>query len=297
MVPLYNRADGIRACLDSILAQSHAADEIIVVNDGSTDGGDRIVRRLYGGRVTLLDQPNRGVSHARNSGIRAARNELIGLLDADDEWLPDCLAEFAGLASRFPDSQLYSVGFWIEERERIIRPDDGVSDGFFGELDFLDAYVRAIGIVSSSSVCIRKSNFDAGLVFPEGKRRGEDIYYWIRLALLGRMAFSAKRLARINRDEQTDTFASRVGDVPYYIEWITESMSGIGDAGIRRRLTTILREHSLKTGLLAVEFGERGYLRKLSRTLRGRQPLLSAIVTALCVVPGWSVRLARRARS
>ena len=92
VIPNYNHARFLRATLDSVLAQTYAHYEILVVDDGSTDDSEAVVRG-FGGRVRYLPQKNAGVSHARNRGIREARGEYIALLDADDLWHPTKLAK------------------------------------------------------------------------------------------------------------------------------------------------------------------------------------------------------------
>src|SRR5262245_57694351 len=87
VIPTYNRAHLIRRAVDSALLQCTERDEVIVVDDGSTDGTTDILTR-YAGHVRYLKLPHAGAGHARNAGIAAARNPLIAFLDSDDEWLP-----------------------------------------------------------------------------------------------------------------------------------------------------------------------------------------------------------------
>ena len=90
VVPTYNRADLVCRALASVEAQTVPAAQIVVVDDGSTDGtGERLARQFP--RVEVVRQPNRGVSAARNAGIAAARQRWIAFLDSDDEWLPEKL--------------------------------------------------------------------------------------------------------------------------------------------------------------------------------------------------------------
>jgi glycosyltransferase involved in cell wall biosynthesis len=97
VVPLYNGAPFIRAALESILAQTSPADEIIVVDDGSTDGGARIVEEMAKSHpITLLSKPNGGQSSARNLAIDACRSSHVALLDQDDIWYPDHLKLLRG---------------------------------------------------------------------------------------------------------------------------------------------------------------------------------------------------------
>jgi glycosyltransferase involved in cell wall biosynthesis len=94
IIPLYNGAPYIEEALRSVLAQTRPADEIIVVDDGSTDAGPELVRRMaLAHRIVLLSKPNGGQSSARNFGIAHATGDLIALLDQDDAWYPNHLEE------------------------------------------------------------------------------------------------------------------------------------------------------------------------------------------------------------
>jgi GT2 family glycosyltransferase len=122
VIPVHNRADHIEACLDSVLTQSEPADEIIVVDDASSD--DTVQRvRAYGEVVRLLRLPtNRGVSAARNLGIETASSPWIALLDSDDRWRPDKLAAQRRFVRRYPHYQiLQSEEIWIRRGKRVNR--------------------------------------------------------------------------------------------------------------------------------------------------------------------------------
>jgi len=91
VIPVFNGAAYIAQAIDSVLAQTMAADEILVVDDGSSDSTREIVRR-YKHPVRYLAQSNRGAAAARNLGIRESKGDLLAFLDADDVWLPEKLA-------------------------------------------------------------------------------------------------------------------------------------------------------------------------------------------------------------
>jgi glycosyltransferase involved in cell wall biosynthesis len=102
VIPTYNRARYVTRAIDSVLAQSLAPAEIIIVDDGSTDETERRLR-AYGARLRYLRQENAGVSAARNAGIAAARGRWVAFLDSDDEWLPEKLAVQMSGVSAHPE--------------------------------------------------------------------------------------------------------------------------------------------------------------------------------------------------
>jgi glycosyltransferase involved in cell wall biosynthesis len=110
IIPTYNRHGYIRRAIDSILAQTLPVDEIIVVDDGSTDGTAEAVTEWFGDRVRLIRQKNTGVSGARHRGIQEARGEWIAFLDSDDEWSPERNQLLAQAAKRLPSDVAWLFG-------------------------------------------------------------------------------------------------------------------------------------------------------------------------------------------
>jgi GT2 family glycosyltransferase len=106
VIPTFNRAYCIAATIDSVLAQTHQNLEVLVVDDGSTDGTAELLARRYGDepRVRVLRQANAGVCAARNHGFRASRGELVALLDSDDLWLPFKLEAQLACLSAVPEA-------------------------------------------------------------------------------------------------------------------------------------------------------------------------------------------------
>jgi glycosyltransferase involved in cell wall biosynthesis len=123
VIPSYNSAAYLPDAIDSALHQTVVPLEVIVVNDGSTDETPQILER-YRGRIIAITQENRGLSGARNSGIAAARGELVAFLDADDIWLPEKLEEQVACLAEHPQAGLiHTAAFWWnpEAGERTIR--------------------------------------------------------------------------------------------------------------------------------------------------------------------------------
>jgi glycosyltransferase involved in cell wall biosynthesis len=109
IIPVFNRRDLLPRAINSALAQSVPVDEIIVVDDGSTDGSAEVAAR-YGNRVRVVQQANSGVAGARHRGIQEARGEWIAFLDSDDEWLPDRNAELLKAAQQVPAEVAWIFG-------------------------------------------------------------------------------------------------------------------------------------------------------------------------------------------
>ena len=113
IIPLYNKASEIAITLHTVLAQSLQPREIIVVDDGSTDGSAEIVESFGSPLVRLIRQENRGVSAARNRAMREATGEWVALLDGDDMWGAEYLATVAEMIERWPKCGAYGTAFMI----------------------------------------------------------------------------------------------------------------------------------------------------------------------------------------
>lgn len=110
VIPTFNRRNYLPRAIDSALAQTVPVDEILIIDDGSTDGSAELVQSRYGSRVRVVRQANAGVSGARRRGIREARGEWIAFLDSDDEWLPDRNSELLKVAQRVPAEVAWIFG-------------------------------------------------------------------------------------------------------------------------------------------------------------------------------------------
>jgi glycosyltransferase involved in cell wall biosynthesis len=127
IVPVFNGERYLEEALDSILAQTYRPLEVIVVDDGSTDGTAGVAAR-YGERIAYLFQPNAGPAAARNRGLAAARGEFVAFLDADDLWHPEKLARQMARFRARPELDLCVTGvqnFWVPE---VIENDERYRD-------------------------------------------------------------------------------------------------------------------------------------------------------------------------
>ena len=195
VIPLYNKRAYIRRAVDSVLAQTHREFELIVVDDGSTDGSHEALASVADQRCTLVRQQNAGAGAARNRGAGEARERWVSFLDADDFWLPEHLAETSRLIQAFPGCGFVATGFReVPEAEADrVRLDAGRRSNLRA-VDYLLEASREIGRVNSSNVTIRRASLLAvgGFgPFPAG----EDLDCWARLALREKAALSDRLTA------------------------------------------------------------------------------------------------------
>ncbi len=198
IIPLYNKEREIGDTLRSVLAQTLQPTEIVVVDDGSTDGSAAIVREIaaHAPLVRLVEQPNAGECAARNRAIAESTGDYIALLDADDQWRPGFLQEIATLIQEFPDCGLYCTAFDIVSHEGEFPAPCPAGRGIV-ENFFRDSAHRFIAIPSAS--CIPRRVFDDVGGFPDGMKMGGDLYMWIKIARRYRVCFSPERLCRYSR--------------------------------------------------------------------------------------------------
>jgi glycosyltransferase involved in cell wall biosynthesis len=178
VIPSYNYARFIRQAVDTALAQTLPPLEVIVVDDGSTDQTPEAMA-VYASdsRVRYLRQENRGLSAARNAGIRASRGEFIALLDADDRWKPEKLSR---QAAEFIDE---AVGMVYCGRE--IFDEHGAQDmdpADESKCEHALEWLTIATLFCPSSVIIRRRCFAEQGGFDETLRKVEDREMWIRLA-------------------------------------------------------------------------------------------------------------------
>lgn len=196
VVPLYNKEREVGAALDSVLGQRRLPREIIVVDDGSTDGGAAVVGGYTSPLIRLVTQKNAGVSAARNRGAVLARSEYIAFLDADDRWQPGYLEKMAFLIEQYPDCGAYAAAFDIVSGDRIYSNVHPAQEGIVP--DFFREAMRSY-ICQPSATVVPRGVFQELGGFPEGMKIGEDLYFWIRLASRYRICFTPENLVLYSR--------------------------------------------------------------------------------------------------
>jgi len=182
VMPAYNRADAIGRAIDSVLRQSHPDVELIVVDDGSSDGTRERVQR-YGDRVVLLgDGANHGSNWARNRGLERATGEIVSFIDSDDEFLPDKLATVVALFAARPDVDVVVDSFELRYppasgKRPAARRNPPIEDPEeFRRAVFARRLYKATPAISAR----RRALIDVGM-FDESLKRRQDMDLVLRL--------------------------------------------------------------------------------------------------------------------
>lgn len=189
VVPVFNTERFVAETIRSVLGQTYQRLEIIIVIDGSTDGSLAICRGFDDPRIQIIEQENRGLAGARNTGIREARGELVGFIDSDDAWLPRKIERHVTQFAGQPDLGVgFSHSALMDEQGRSLSTYQ--KEGF-GESGFNDFYVRNV-IGNGSNAVLRRSvftgrhdnpaDFPALTGFDERLRHAEDYELWSRIA-------------------------------------------------------------------------------------------------------------------
>ena len=190
VMPLWNKRHTLASTVETVLGQSCREFELIVVDDGSTDGGADLLAGFGDGRIRTLVQANAGPGPARNAGIAAARHDWIAFLDADDLWLPDHLAELGRIRRRFPKAGLIGTAFVRRGRDEP-DPPAGPDPPVIAAIDYFEREASGAPILCASTAAIPRSTYALLGGFGDG-RYGEDSEYWARIALERPVATSSR---------------------------------------------------------------------------------------------------------
>ena len=161
IIPLYNKEVYIKETIESVLNQTFQSFEIIVVNDGSNDGGPAIVNAFNDERIKLISTANGGVSSARNIGVAKSNYEFVAFLDADDKWLPNHLENINNLIVLYGKvADVFVTNYARKYPNGKILPNRTESELPTGVVkNFFQVYFKKV-LIHTSCVCIRKSVFD-----------------------------------------------------------------------------------------------------------------------------------------
>jgi glycosyltransferase involved in cell wall biosynthesis len=197
VTPVFNKREHLRAAVTSALAQTFADFELILIDDGSTDGSLDTIADLADPRIRILRQPNGGASAARNAGLAAATAPWIAFLDADDLWLPDHLAELDRIRRDHPEARLIGTAFLLSGPDGAFAPPPP-HQGKTREVAYFDAVGRGATPLWTSSAAIHRDAYRALGGFNDDPI-GQDSEYWARIAFHYPVAVSTRATAVYRR--------------------------------------------------------------------------------------------------
>jgi glycosyltransferase involved in cell wall biosynthesis len=176
IIPSFNRSHTLARALQSVYDQSSPVEEVILIDDGSTDDSAAMVARDFP-EVEVIRQSNSGVSAARNRGIQAARHEWIALLDSDDCWLPQKIASVRQAVTTHPGYILYhSDELWVRRGVRVNPMQKHRKSG-----GWIFAQCLPLCAISPSAAVIQKKTLLELGLFDESLPACEDYDLWLRL--------------------------------------------------------------------------------------------------------------------
>lgn len=231
VIPLYNKEKSVTTTLESVLAQSYTDYELIIVDDGSTDNSLNVVKEFVGqidnrwidDRLTIIFKKNGGVCSARNRGILEAKGEYVALLDGDDIWDKEYLAEQVKMIQDFPKAAMWGINFAEMREGKIVRRvPTGLPDGYRGYVEhYFEMPKRVSDLFCSSSVVIRKDVFDKVGMFDERIKYAEDSDMWFRIIATHKVAFYDRYLVFYQWDAENRAMTKRRDlriFLPYYVD-------------------------------------------------------------------------------
>lgn len=235
IIPTYNRRELVQRAIDSALAQTLPPDEIVVVDDGSTDGTGDALKARYGERIAYLWQPNAGVSAARNAGMSHARGALFALLDSDDLWAPEKTERQCAYLAANPD-----IGMVVCDVARMDA--DGKPYDFFRRRDVIATDGWALGellmnpaLVPASAMLRREVFADVG-GFDTALRTAEDIDFFLRVAQRWQVGVTEGAMVRAMRGhEGLSAESSTYDDYVRVMERTVAGSAGMVDGEILRK--------------------------------------------------------------
>ncbi len=302
VIPLYNKERFAPATVASALAQSLPPLEVIVVDDGSTDGSACAVSAVRDARLRLVRQPNAGVSAARNRGIELARGDWIAFLDADDAWHPGMLAALARAHAACPQADLLGTRFrTVLDAATAPRLPAWRVPASFREVEVIDdlrqRWMRNTPLCSSSAAARAARLRAMGTCFAEGESYGEDLDMWFRLADQSPVAVVDAPYATIrgavpgSLSERGER--ERRGLPPFLVRMQAQALDGTLPARHRESALWFVAQQQVTLARQALAAGRRGLaLEWLVAARRGctHRRWLLTLAMALCLPTGFAGR-------
>jgi GT2 family glycosyltransferase len=277
IVPLYNKAPYIGRAIDSILRQSRGDFEIIVVDDGSTDGSREIAESLREPTVRVIAQANAGPGAARNAGIAQARGSLLAFLDADDEWFPTFLERSVALLDREPAAASVTSA-WVREPPGVSTVPIWRGRGLESQTYRLDAssapgfVVELLAFTSWTCSTVMRAEIvrKYGGFYERGSTYGEDAFLMLKVLLAEPVIVNLEALATYHVDASAlNRAAVAVRAVEAFLQDPSDLYARC-PPGLQGLLNDVLAARALKTACVLTYWGRWREGRDLMRRFKSR---------------------------
>lgn len=290
VIPLYNKVHYIEKTLMSVLNQTYQDFEILVVDDGSTDGSLEAARRVSSEKIRIISQPNAGVSVARNTGIFNAGGRYIAFLDADDEWRENYLETIDSLVEGYPESDIFVTAYAVNMGNGRIRfstrltPQTGCLDSYWLTL------AKGYDFVWTSATTIRRQALLKAGCFKPGEKIGQDLDMWARVARNNpRVAYCGEVCVNYNRAAEANARTRvRVAFAGAFLQDLEEEL--VNPVRTAEELDSIQRKYDKKmtvfifTAMLA---GEKARAAQALKSWKGKRNLRNRLLRMGLTIAGW----------
>ncbi len=193
IIPTYNRKQSLSKAIESVIQQSRPANEIIVIDDGSSDDSKSYISAKYP-QIKYVYQSNQGVSAARNRGIEIARNPWLAFLDSDDWWHKNKLKSQASVIKQHPEYKVcHTNETWIRNGSHLNQKKIHKKRG-----GYIFKYCLPLCVISPSSILLHRDILDDIGMFDETLPACEDYELWLRLSASYPLAYVTQQLVNKN---------------------------------------------------------------------------------------------------
>ncbi len=273
IIPTYNRLPMLERAINSVLAQTHVDWELIINDDGSSDGTTDFLQRLQRAwsrpqRLQCFRQGNHGVSHARNRAVEQATGDWLAFLDSDDEWLPDKLTRQIPLCTGF--RWIHGEEIWMRNGRRVNPQAKHAKSGGL-------IFSRCVELccVSPSTALIQTDLFRSLEGFREDFPVCEDYELWLRLSMFHRAGFIQDAVI-IRHGGHDDQLSRRFHSMDYFrvkalIPFLQSDLLNKEDRGL------VAHTIEQKCGYLLKGYGKHGHERNLGEVLTWHAQALKAL--------------------